>query len=471
MIRIFHFIKPIGLSILILVCCLSQPQLFAQTKPKNNLVTNVKGINHEMLTPDFWQAKLTHSKQPILSSEQIAQQNQTLFAQNPHMVSLGKLSETIEPNALIALIQSISKQPKTKRYYADQSLVSDAMFDNYKANLNLDKIKTVQKVQFGLVVKRTDLRTFPTQDKIFNTLEDTNLDRFQETALFPGQAVAIYHQSSDRKWYFVSSYNYSAWVAKRDIAIGSREQVLEFNQQRPFLVITGDKVLTSSSPYNEKVSQQQLEMGTRLPLLAESDKPVLLDGQNTFASHVIKFPTRNPQGELEIQLALIAKSQDVNAGYLTLNRHHVVQQAFKFLGERYGWGHSFNARDCTGFVGEIYKSFGILMPRNSGQQGVSQQGENIRFAKDTSTEEKLKAIRTLQAGDLIYLPGHVMMYLGEVNEQPYIIHDVAGYSFFDEQGVYQKSKLNGVSVTPLIPLQLNQETSYLDRIYNLKKIK
>jgi len=434
-------------------------------------INNVEGINEEMLSPEFWQAKLADPESEVLSANQINKLNKDLLNKNSHMIDHESLADSINHEQLSALIKSISQPATSARFFADKRLVSNDDYSRFEDNLNLKAIKSSQPIQYGLVVKRTDLRTYPTHSKIFSTADDINLDRFQETALFPAQVVAIYHQSKDRQWYFVSSYNYSAWVAKKDVAIGKKTDVLDYYHAQPYLVITGDKVFTSSNPYNPKISQQQLEMGIRLPLVEEKHKPVLLDGQNTFASHVVKYPTRSEDGELVIQPALIAKSQDISIGYLPLNRSKVIRQAFKFLGERYGWGHSFNARDCTGFVGEIYKSFGILMPRNSGQQGISQQGENIRFSSATSNQEKLKMIKQLSTGDLIYLPGHVMMYLGQVNNQPYVIHDVAGYSYYDEQGVYQKSLLNGVSVTPLIPLQLNQETSYIDRIYNLKKIK
>ena len=461
--------KPTCAMLFVIAFSFLGPNVFA--KLNNEQINNVNGINEAMLSPEYWQAKVTSGDSTILSATQISAKNQELFKTNQHMLELENMPSVISRKQLTKLITSISKKPTGKRFFVNQKLVSNDDYIGFEKNLNLDGIQTQQIIKHGVVVRRTDLRTFPTTEKVFKTDNDINLDRFQETALFPAQAVTIYHQSLDGQWYFVSSYNYSAWVAKKDVAIADKEVVLNYRQSESFLVVTGDRVFTSSNPYNSNISEQPLEMGVRLPLVQERDKPILLDGQNTYASHVVKFPTRDDQGKLIIQPALIAKSQDVSLGYLSFNRNNIVRQAFKFLGERYGWGHSFNARDCTGFVGEIYKSFGLLMPRNSGQQGSSDQGENIRFTQSTSRQEKLKEINRLNVGDLIYLPGHVMMYLGQVDEQPYVIHDVAGYSYFDQQGVYQKSQLNGVSVTPLIPLQLNKETSYIDRIYNLKKIK
>jgi len=111
------------------------------------------------------------------------------------------------------------------------------------------------------------------------------------------------------------------------------------------------------------------------------------------------------------------------------------------------------------------------MPRNSGEQGNSKQGINTRLMATTSNSEKLNIINTLEVGDLIYRPGHVMMFLGLNNETPYIIHDVSDLKYFKSNGEYYSGHLNAVSITPLIPLHLSRETSYLDKLYNIKKIK
>ena len=60
----------------------------------------------------------------------------------------------------------------------------------------------------------------------------------------------------------------------------------------------------------------------------------------------------------------------------------MLHQSFKFLGERYGWGHSYNARDCSGFVSEVYRSFGVQLPRNTRDQGVSPALDRIAFTTD-----------------------------------------------------------------------------------------
>jgi len=434
-------------------------------------VSDIENIREEMLAPSYWQQKLTGRPSPILSPSQIQQKNKQLFRNNPHMTDLELFSPNLSRKAIIDKITSISKKSSNPRYYGDGHLLTDENYATYKNNLNIHAITKTVEVTWAIVTRRADMRSFPTNDSVFSTPDDINLDRFQETALFPTEVVVILHQSKDQNWLFVTSYNYSAWVEKKYLATGSKESIFNYKNSANFLVITGDKVHTTFNPYKSSVSEILLEMGVTLPLVDKDKIPSSIGGQNTYTSYVVQLPTRDNNGSLIIEPALIPRNKDVNIGYLEFNRQNIINQSFKFLGERYGWGHSFNARDCTGFVGEIYKSFGILMPRNTGQQATSQQGDNIIFSPSASKDEKIGQIKQLDVGDLIYIPGHVMIYLGQENNQPYIIHDVSGLSYFKENGDYYKSTLNGVSVTPLLPLMLNQESSYLDRVYNLKKIK
>ena len=467
------------LAFLVLVIHSANSVLYAEDSDQY-FYSELKEVKQSMLKAEHWKSNLQKSGL-LLTSAEIQKQNTILFRTNSHMNDLSQFPASLSQRTIYSRITKASKKPSSNRYLASGDLVSQKRWEGYLSSLNLldlDKDNNLHqdnrgtiKTQFALVVKRTSLRTFPTDDAVFKKPHEINLDRFQETALFPTEVVTVLHDSLDGLWVFLSNYNYSGWVKKEDIAFATKEDVFNFSKSNNSLTITGDKVFTNFNPHNSKVSQVQLDMGTNLPLVNKKLIPNTLGGQNTLANYVIYLPTRNSSGRLEIQMALISRNKDVRIGFLPLTKSNILDQSFKFLGERYGWGHSFNARDCTGFVGDIYKSFGILMPRNTGQQATSNQGQNIRFAKSATNDEKLKEIRKLSPGDLIYIPGHVMIFLGLEENQPYIIHDVSGLSYYNKDGDYIQSKLNGVSVTPLLPLQLNAEKSYLDDIYTLKKLR
>jgi len=443
--------------------------VFAQVTDYSTDVINMSEIQ---LSPHHWVDKLTQDNTPLMSQENIAQFNQNLIHTNPHIVDPLTMPALISKDQLLEKIASISKPSKQKRFYDNGQELSDKDYALYIENTNQSVVEAENTVAFGLVLTRSVLRTFPTLDRVFKWGKDRDLDRFQESGLFPGDAVAILHESKDKHWVLVQAYNYLAWMPKDDVAVGNKSEISAFKNDDNFIVVTGSKVFTNYVPNQEALSNIQLDMGIRLPLAKRSEYSNALYGQNPYANYIVKLPVRNAEGILAFKLVPIPRGQDVRVGYLPFTKQNLVTQSFKFLGERYGWGHDYNGRDCTGFIGEIYKSFGLLMPRNSGQQAKGEYGQNHFFEKDTSKADKLKVLKTMQVGDLIYIPGHVMMYLGMENSKPYVIHDVKGLSFIDEHDDVYRGTLNGVSVTPLLPLKdQGSSQDYVNNITNIKRIR
>ena len=111
------------------------------------------------------------------------------------------------------------------------------------------------------------------------------------------------------------------------------------------------------------------------------------------------------------------------------------------------------------------------MPRNSSEQGMGTYGQNIRFSAQSEQAEKREALKYVQPGDLFYFPGHVSLYLGRLDDQPFMIHDVNTLIYPKQNGDVYRGKLNGVFVTPLLPLNANAEQSYLDALYAIKSLR
>ena len=318
---------------------------------------------------------------------------------------------------------------------------------------------------------RAALRAFPTGLRVFSSAGETDIDRFQESALFPGDAVAVLHRSRDGKWLFIASERYAAWIEAAHVALGDRDTVLGYAQRAPYVVVTGATVRTTYTPEEPRVSALQLDMGVRLPLRADWPPAQAVNGQHPYASHVVDLPVREADGGLALVPALIPRSADVSADYLPLTPANLVRQSFKFLGERYGWGHSYDARDCSGFVSEVYRSFGILVPRNTRDQAVSPALDRIAFEPTDSREKRMAAVRALQVGDLVYIPGHVMMAIGHQRGLAFMIHDTNGGSWRGADGQRVRAGLNGVSVTPLEPMLFGETETYVDRITSIQRIR
>ena len=423
------------------------------------------------LTVDFWIDRTKQVDELLAGPAAVAQIVSDAFTNDPNMVDLAAFPDTVAGSDVAERIRSISKPYGQDLFYRDGSGVSAADYDRYSRNLNLDRLPDRVNVRLGMVLRRADMRTWPTQDIVFKTQETFDLDRFQENGLFPADVVAVLHESADGEWCFVQSYNYAAWVLKDRIVTGDRESILRYRDTENFLIVAGGKVMTNFNPKVAAISELQLDMGVRLPLLDPDSIERSIDGQNTKSSYPVLLPARSENGELEFRTALIARNQDVCVGYMPYTRKNILHQSFKFLGERYGWGHSYNARDCSGLVMEVYKTFGILLPRNSSQQRNSPIGNNTFFGDSDHEAEKLKVLATCDVGDLLYCPGHVMLYLGTVDGEPYVIHSLFGAGWSEEDGGFQEGVLNGVAVTPLRQIYMSPEATYFDQLYSIKQIR
>ena len=447
------------------------PAAQAQAQEAAARPTGVVGVDTRQLGPDYWVARQDQPDAVVLDRAAIAAQNARLLREDRATRDVSALPGTLDRERVRGWIEGLSSRPTRTLYGEDGREIPANVIDSWMQALQLDAVPASQPTRYGLVVHRADLRTFPTDTRVFGRAGDTDIDRLQESAFFPGTPVAIVHESGDGQWWFVVGDLYAAWIRKEHVAEGDKAQVFGYVRKAPYLVVTGAEIRTATTPDEPRVSDLQLDMGVRVPWLREWPGTRGVNGQAPYASYVVELPVRGDDGRLEIVPALLPRTADVSPDYLPLTRANIIRQAFKFLGERYGWGHSYDARDCSGFVSEVYRSMGVTLPRNTRDQSVSPALNRLAFDESDGDDRRAPAMRDLQVGDLVYIPGHVMMALGHDNGMPYVIHDTNGGSWLGADGSLVKGHLNGVSVTPLTPLRFDRTHTYVDRITNIQRIR
>ncbi len=451
----------------LLAAAASWPAAAQWTDPRAEVLP---GVVQAQLEPDYWIARLRDRDRVILDADAIAAHNARMREREPSLHDIEQLPATLEAEQVRAWIEAASPRPTRTLYDEAGKEGSTRAIDRLVNALDLKAIPQTQVTRYGMVVRRADLRTFPTHLRVFSSPDDRDIDRFQESALFPGAPVAVVHRSRDRRWLFVLSETYAAWIEADAVAMGDKTEIFAHARRKPFLVVTGAQVRTVHTPERPEVSDVVLDMGVRLPLASwPPDEP--LHGQHPAFGHVVELPVRGEDGTLAFVPALIPRSADVSPDYLPLTKANLIRQAFKFLGERYGWGHRYNARDCSGFVSEIYRSFGLLLPRNTSAQSRSPGLEGVAMDDATGHDQRLQLLRQSQVGDLVYIPGHVMMVLGHVDGETYVIHDTSGMSLLGEDGQLRRYHLNGVAVTPLLPMMSNATTATVDRITSIQRLR
>lgn len=440
---------------------------FAQVPAPDREV--VPGVVEAQLSPQYWIDRLDAPDALILDAEGIAAHNADMQRLEPALHDVEGLPVTLEAEQVRAWIERASPRPTRTLYDEAGKEGSARAVDRLVAALDLDAIPQTQVTRYAMVVRRADLRTFPTHLRVFSSPDDRDIDRFQESALFPGTPVAVVHRSRDRRWLFVVSQTYAAWIEADAVAFGDKAEIFAYTRRIPYLVVTGARAETVYTPERPEVSNVQLDMGVRVPLAPwPDDEP--LNGQYPGYGHAVELPVRQEDGTLAFAPALIPRSADVANDYLPLTRANLIRQAFKFLGERYGWGHRYNARDCSGFVSEVYRSFGLLIPRNTSDQSRSPGLDRIAM-EGIGHDRRLELLREADIGDLLYIPGHVMMVLGHANDDVYVIHDTSGMSLLGDDGQLRRYRLNGVVVTPLLPKMSDATTATVDRITSIQRVR
>lgn len=407
-------------------------------------------LTADQLNPHYWLDQTQNPAQLLLAPQ--AQQHwqqqlrQANLIQDPEQLPLQYSGLTIR-----AIIEQTSSIPKAPRFFADGRAVSAKDYHAWQQLMALETLPQTTVAGWGLVTARTDIRRFPTRTPLLSADLDMDLDRLQETAVFVGQWLQVLHVSRDQQWAFVITDHYRGWLATKDIALTERTTVLQFLQHTPRLVVTGKTASTNFTPEQPQASAVQLDMGVQLPLLPQPE--VLVNGQHPAFSHVIQLPTRQPNGQLQLMPALVARHQPVHVGPLPFNAANLLQQAFQLLGERYGWGHAYQARDCSGFIRDILRTFALNVPRNTSEQAAMPAPQSLDLTQ-SSEFEKQQWLQQLQLGDLVFIPGHVMMVLAVVDEEVWVIHDAHGLTIRATDGTLQSSQLNGVAITPLSALWL-----------------
>ena len=432
--------------------------------------SNIPRVTEEMLYPDFWLKNTKKAKRLIATPEEIEAYNMETINISETVVDLEAYRESFTKEELIGLIKNLSQLPASPGYNSKGEKVDKEHYELLIENLNIEGIKDINEVRYGIAVRRTEMRTFPTYESLHISPEDYNIDKFMETAVYPLEPMAILHESKDKKWYFAQIYNYLAWIPVKDVAIADKKILFEYLNREDFLIVTGRRVYTNYNPLVPEISELQLDMGVRLPLALEAEIKEDIYGQNPAGNFVVKLPKRNEKGYLEFVYGLIPRTADVNIGYLAYTRENIIKQAFKFQGERYGWGGMFNGRDCSSFIMDIYRTMGIKLPRNSAEQGKQAAGVYFSFPEAMPLKERQKILDKLKPGTALYMAGHVMLYLGKYKGEYYMIHDLSGfYEKINNKMVFKN--VWEVAVTPLSLLTYvdGKYKTYFEALYGARE--
>ena len=409
------------------------------------LGVSMPDVTSEMSKPDYWTDLQADPAALLMTGEEIAAQNAANIAEpGTNMYDLKNLSDPIDGVAQRAALQQGGKADAEYylgwTYQSDGSEADQAFYDKMVQNMADPDALAAQPLRYAVAVNRTTLHTFPSNAQILDDPADPEFDYQHLTAVRVNEPLVIYARSADGEFYLVRSVCCPGWVPAEDIAIcADREEWLSAWDFAPedTLVVWGTYT-TALSLAAPEVSRRLLTQGTTLRNVTLSDRNTLVNNRAAYNNHVVSLPVRNEDGSYAQKLCLIAEHAEVSVGFLPMTRENIAKVAFAVLGDAYGWGGMMLSDDCSGYVRNIYKCFGLELARNTNWQ---QKMPLFQMSlADMTDAEKAAAVRALPLGATLFFSGHEMLYLGCVNEKLYVVSASSSIMNPDEDGKRQRSR-------------------------------
>lgn len=458
--------------------------------PKTMASFPLANCAEEMNTPEFWINQYSDPDKLLLTKEEINKLNQQTYQRGlltdvfsdqlwDYKYEEVDRPEDVNPDGEWDLEKPMLYSPgvlkgyrlftnlkdeterikRRQRWDEDGQVISDDSFKALDKNLNLYKIKEHNPLAYGLTRRRSNVRYYPTDKIMTGRRWDTDFDIVQVSSIRALQPVVILHESQDKQWLFVVTAYCRGWIKADDVAAYCDPVTIKrFLGQRKKLVITGHAVEVYHSPGNTN-NAETFYMGTVCPIIRTSKR-----------YYVIGLPKRSEQGTLKYQRAYISRQADVNEGYLPYTTRGLLSQMFKLIHHPYSWGGQSEYRDCSQYMKDVYATFGIILPRNSSVQSRLGNGRKT-FSAHLDISKKREKLACLDRPALLQFPGHIMLYLGQIGEHDYAIHNIWAYRVYQSPGKDDKVVIGKTVVSDLSLGEGSNRGSLIERLTVINPIK
>ena len=294
------------------------------------------------------------------------------------------------------------------------------------------------RAEKALTVRPTPMRSAPTHSPWFNHPTKPGqgfpFDIFQLTTLPAGTPILILHTSADGAWVYAETSLVCGWVPTQDTAIAGPDIRTRDQTGRYAAILRDNVTLRDASGHFLTLAG----IGTILP--------VARSGAGGLS---VLVPVRDTTGQAVLREVSLSPSEAA-VKPLKLTPERVAQLGNVIMGQPYGWGGYLENRDCSLMLRDMFAPFGVWLARNSSQQGRAWSTTSL---KGLSAPAKMS--RILSDGrpfaTLLWLPGHITLYVGEHNGEPAIFHDFWGVRTKGTGGVSGRFIIGCATVTSTQP--------------------
>jgi cell wall-associated NlpC family hydrolase len=286
------------------------------------------------------------------------------------------------------------------------------------------------------------VRELPTLDPSFYSRhiagEGYPFDNLQVSAVRPGTPLYVLGTSADGGWSYVQTPDVQGWVKADGVARVDDAFVARWRAMAGHML---GAVIEASVAVRDKAGVFRFDApaGTLLPLV----------GASSAGMRVVAVPVRNIDGHATVRQAALADTAIVPAP-LAATPRHLASLIKALIGRPYGWGNTNFDNDCSSELQSIFAAFGVWLPRHSSTQMSTGVMTDLSSATPAQRLDYLvqngKPMRTL-----IYIGGHVMLYLGNTVRDgqtvPLVYQDVWGLRPADNS---RRAVIGGSVIWPLL---------------------
>lgn len=306
----------------------------------------------------------------------------------------------------------------------------------------------------AITVSSSHLRVFPTISKIFydpnQAGEGFPFDYNENSSIKLNTPLFVSHLSKDKLWAYVESSVAIGWIKVSDIAYVDDKFIRIFENGDYYISLKDDVNL-----YKNKYLVGSTSLGALFPK----------------AKHGFIIASKDYKNNGFIRV--IDKNKNFAKLGIDLNLKNIKKMSNELIGERYGWGGLLGNRDCSLMIKDFYAPFGIFLNRNSRMQ--KNNGTSMDVSSFNNEEKKNFILKNaVPFKTLIYLPGHIMIYVGEHNNEPLVFHNIWGMKTIDSNGKEGRNIIGKAIVSTLNPgstlENYNKQFSLLNRIESITRI-
>ncbi|GAA7006244.1 SH3 domain-containing C40 family peptidase [Helicobacter pylori] len=293
----------------------------------------------------------------------------------------------------------------------------------------------------AVVVRDSDVRAVPTNKPYYLSQKGYPFDRYQNSLIFQGTPVLVTHFNLDKTYAHIQSSFVYGWIKVSDLAYMRDKDIELLTKLKNYVMPIKDKIPLYTD-YGDFYTDARV--GELFALIPQSQNA----SQNPQKKELKAYGfLRDAKGYAALQ-SVTLDEKDFFVFPKAFNSENMAYFIDTMLGQKYGWGGLLGNRDCSAFTRDSFANFGILLPRNSYAQ--SRYANNYVDLSSMKAKEKEDYIlkNATPFGTLIYLKGHIMLYLGAYNHQAIVAHSI--WSVQTQKHFKTLShKIGGVVITSL----------------------